>query len=389
MERKLQETYEKPPPGSFAEFALNQLRQYIEGRSKIDDDYYKHLVINTQSRTFEDANYVNSIGSKVVIRPLAETFEISAKKDVQLQRTVVWKDLPSASQDAMDTGDLPSGEIPESNEEAEAVDSPSGEMAVEAEADVPEDLPSGKRSRTEAKEEDVEMNEVKEEEPPQDDPNAQLAPEEEAPDFGGDVEIDDDGSETASQKMQRANRLLNSGILDRFANSSDEEDDAPRLGPRPRLAVPAMANFISSMLSEDKDFIDELLKADEERQQRRHEEGVMFTERQPREEVRYGEELEERKSQDIFSHTSTREFMEALRPETDDDENLSSAQSSLEHHLFAGRQNYQRLHSNKMSLLDPLEPEEKIKIEVRKPQRAEDPMTVEPEYDCALDKLGQ
>ena len=159
--------------GSFAEFALNQLRQYIEGRSKIDDDYYKHLVINTQSRTFEDANYVNSIGSKVVIRPLAETLEVSAKKDLQLQRTVVWKDLPSASQDAMDTGDLPTGEIPESKEEAEAVDSPSGEMTVEAEADVPEDLPSGKRSRTEAKEEDVEMDEVKEEEPPQDDPNAQ------------------------------------------------------------------------------------------------------------------------------------------------------------------------------------------------------------------------
>ena len=141
VERKLKETYEKPPPGSFAEFALNQRRQYIEGRSKIDDDYYKHLVINTQSRTFEDANYVNSIGSKVVIRPLAETLEFSAKKDLQLQRTVMWKDLPSASQDAMDTGDLPSGEIPESTEEAEAVDLPSGEMTVEAEADVPEDLP--------------------------------------------------------------------------------------------------------------------------------------------------------------------------------------------------------------------------------------------------------
>ena len=210
----------------------------------------------------------------------------------------------------------------------EAVDLPSGEMTVEAEADVPEDLPSGKRSRTEAKEEDVEMD-------------------------------------------------------------SDEEDEfAPRLGPRPRLAVPAMANFISSLLSEDREFIDELIKADEERQQRRHEEGVRFTERQPREEVRYGEELEERKAHDIFSHTSTREFMEALRPETE--ENLSSAQSSLEHHLFQGqaRQTYQLLHSNKMSLLDPLEPEEKIKIEVPKPQRTEDPMTVEPEYDCALDKLG-
>ena len=390
VERKLKETYEKPPPGSFAEFALNQLRQYIEARSKIDDDYYKHLVINTQSRTFEDANYVNSIGSKVVIRPLAETLEFSSKKDLQLQRTVVWKDLPSASQDAMDTGDLPSGEIPESNEEAEAVDLPSGEMTVEAQADVPEDLPSGKRSRTEAKEEDVEMDEVKEEEPPQDDPDAPLAPEGEAPDFEGDVEIDDDVSETTSEKMQRANRLLNSGILDKFANSSDEEDeDAPRLGPRPRLAPTAMANFIGSTLPEDREFIDELITAEEERRQRRHEEGVMFTEKQPKEEVRYGEELEERKEQDIFSHTSTREFMEALRPETD--ENLSSAQSSLERHLFhePARQTYQRLHSNKLSLLEPLEPEEKIKIEVPKPQRTEDPMTVEPPYDCALDKLGQ
>ena len=77
VERKLKETDEKPPPGSFAEFVLNQLRQYIEGRSTIDDDYYKHLVINTQSRTFEDANYVNSFGSKVVIRPLSETLEFS------------------------------------------------------------------------------------------------------------------------------------------------------------------------------------------------------------------------------------------------------------------------------------------------------------------------
>ena len=313
VERKLKETDEKPPPGSFAEFVLNQLRQYIEGRSTIDDDYYKHLVINTQSRTFEDANYVNSIGSKVVIRPLSETLEFSAKKDLQLQRTVMWKDLPSASQDAMDTGDLPSGEIPESTEEAEAVDLPSGEMTVEATADVPEDLPTGKRSRTEAKEEDVEMEEVKEEEePPQDDPDAQLAPEEEAPDFEGDVEIDDDVSETNSQKMQRANRLLNSGILDRFVNSSDEEDeDAPRLGQRPRLAPAAMANFIGSMLPEDRQFIDELLTAEEEKRQRRHEEGVMFTELEPKEEVRYGEELEERKQQDIFSHTSIHGGIEA------------------------------------------------------------------------------
>ena len=62
----------------------------------------------------------------------------------------------------MDTGDSPPGEIPESKEEAVAADSPSGEMAVAA-AEVLEDLPPGKRSRTEAKEEDVEMDAPEEE----------------------------------------------------------------------------------------------------------------------------------------------------------------------------------------------------------------------------------
>ena len=180
MERKLESTYvsEKPAPGTFAEFALNELRQYVEGRSELDDDFYKHLVINTQTCTFEDVNYVNSIGLKVVIRPLAETFEISAKEGLQLQRTVVFLDPASASQDAIATGDSPPGEIPEAKEEAVAADSPSGEMAVAAAAEVAEYLPPGKRSRTEAKEEDVEMDapeeEVKEETPQEDPQDAQM-----------------------------------------------------------------------------------------------------------------------------------------------------------------------------------------------------------------------
>ena len=133
VERKLQSTYEKPAPGTFAEFALKELKQYVESRSELHDNFYKHLVINTQTRTFEDVNYVNSIGSKVVIRPLAETFELSAKKDLQLQRTVVLLDPASASQDAMATGDPPPGEIPEAKEEAVAAEVilPEGEQAVE------------------------------------------------------------------------------------------------------------------------------------------------------------------------------------------------------------------------------------------------------------------
>ena len=91
------------------------------------------------------------------------SFEISATKDLQLQRTVVFLDPASASQDAMATGDSPPGEIPEAKEEAVPVDSPSGEMAVAAAAEVLEDLPPGKRSRTEAKEEDVEMDAPEEE----------------------------------------------------------------------------------------------------------------------------------------------------------------------------------------------------------------------------------
>ena len=229
-----------------------------------------------------------------------------------------------------------------------------------------------------------EEEEVKEETPQEDPQDAQMpATEEEAPDFG-DVDLDDDVSETSSQKMQRANLLMNSEILQRFAKSSDEEEGESRLGPRPRIANPAMARFISQFLSQDRDFLDAVIEADNERRQRQHEEGIQFTEIQPREEVRYGEELEERKAQDIFSHTSIRDFMEVLKHE-----NISSAQSSLELHLFAGRQNYQRLHSNKMSLLETLEPEPKVKIEIPKPQRTEDPVTVEPEYECALDKLGQ
>ena len=346
VDRKLESTYEKPAPGTFAGFALKELRQYAESRSDLHDDFYKRLVINTQTRTFEDVNYVNSIGSKVVIRPLAETFEISAKKDLQLQRTIVLLDPASASKDAMATGDSPPGEIPEAKQEAVAADSPSGEMAVAAAAaaEVPEDLPSGRRSRTEAKEEDVEMDapaeELKEETPQEDPQDAKMPAAKEAPDFG-DVDLDDDVSETSSQKMQRANLLMNSDVLQQYAYSSDEEEGESRLGPRPRIAHPAMARFISQFLQGDRDFLDAVLEADNERRQRRHEEGIPFTEIQPREEVRYGEELKERKAQDIFSHASTQDFTAALKPEAD--ENISSAQSSLELHLCDGREHYQRL----------------------------------------------
>ena len=68
--------------------------------------------------------------------------------------------------------------------------------------------------------------------------------------------------------------------------------------------------------------------------------------------------------------------------------------TTLNFTLWQQEKNYNRLHTNKISLLEdalakPLQPEPKIKIEIPKPEPCEDPMKVEPDYECALDKLGQ
>ena len=308
VERKLEQTYEKLVPGTFAEFAFRELKEYVGSRSELQDNFYKHLVINTQTRTFEDLNYVNSIGSKVVIRPLAETFELSIKKDQQLQRTMVQLDPASASQDANATGDSPPGEIPEAKEEDAAVDSPSGEMTVaEEKAEGPEYLPPRKKSRTEAEDEDVEMDAPgqPQEEPPQDYP---MNVTDDVPDFGG-GDLDDEQTETESVMMMRANLLVNSDVYQHFAD--EEEGEESSLGPRPRMTVPAKARFLRNFLRSDLREMDQLLEADRERRQRRHEEGIPFVDTEVKEEVRYGEELEERKAQDIFAQTSTAEIMAA------------------------------------------------------------------------------
>ena len=163
------------------------------------------------------------------------------KKDLQLQRTMVQVDPASASQDAIVTGDSPPGEIPEAKEEATAADSPSGEMAVVEEvAEVPEHLQPGKKSRTEAKDEDVEMDAPDEpqEEAPQDDPQDELMhATEDVPDFG-EIDLDDEQSETESVQMERANLLINSDVIQQYASSEDDEEEGGNLGPRPRKAHP-------------------------------------------------------------------------------------------------------------------------------------------------------
>ena len=161
IDQKLESTGEVFATGQFAEFCYDELKQYVEKRADLDDSFYKHLVINTQSRTFEDKNYVNTIGSKVVIKPVGEILELSVKKNKTLQRTMVQTQHAQDSSAMDESADLSSDKIPEESMEVETGDLPSGEIPESQVAEPTEDLPTGEISVVEAKEEDVEMEEAK------------------------------------------------------------------------------------------------------------------------------------------------------------------------------------------------------------------------------------
>ena len=225
---------------------------------------------------------MNTIGSKVVIRPLTETLELPIKKDQLLQWTMKHTDPAKASQDdfgdlpsgempvssgAVATGDLPPGEITEATEDLAVGDSPSGAMPqAEGQAEELAYLPSGKRSRTEAKEEeDVEtqdQGEQHQEEIPQDDPM-------DAPDYGAE-DIDDDGSETESVMMTIAIELLNFQLYEAIADEENIEGEPSNLEQWPRIAHPAMARFFHNMLGQDLREIDGLLRAETRMREERH-----------------------------------------------------------------------------------------------------------------------
>ena len=84
IDQKLESTKERFSPGQFAEFCYRELKAYVEGRNEVDDSFYQNLVTNTKSRTFEDETYVNTIGSKVVIKPIGEVVERLMKKEKTL-----------------------------------------------------------------------------------------------------------------------------------------------------------------------------------------------------------------------------------------------------------------------------------------------------------------
>ena len=245
INRKLESTREVFVPGQFAEFCFKELKKYVESRSDLDDSFYKHLVINTQSRTFEDANYVNTIGSKAVIKPVGEILELSVKKNKTLQRTMAQTKVEKDSSAMDESGDLPPGEMPEDSMEV---------------AEPTEDLPPGEISVEEAKQEDVEMEAQEEEEIPQDEQIQQE--QEEEPDYAE--------SEVSSTTMNRANELVNTQFFEEVAGYGSEDDEV-EVEQRPRIATPVMARFIKHFLHEDLHRIDYQIAAERQQRQRQQE----------------------------------------------------------------------------------------------------------------------
>ena len=403
IEQKLRSTGEVFVPGQFAEYCFNELKQYVNERAHLDDSFYKHLVINTQSRTFEDKNYVNTIGSKVVIKPVGEILELSVKKNKTLQRTMVQTQQAQDSSAMDESGDLSSDKIPEDSMEV---------------AEPAEDLPPGEISTGEAKEEDVEMEEAKEEEKevPQDEQDeAEVQPQlEEEPDFGDD-EQEYPESELSEGALLRVNELLNSRTYELVGMDDDEEEDEFQAeNPRPRIANRAQARFMHNMLREDHQRIDAMLererRAREESHQRSREQEQRLEEARAAENLppgetsatpasssgdlptgeipdvqieqekaeeqevtqeideeakMYQEELQCRKEMDIFAKTPTAQFMELLKPEAEDQ--ATASQKNFED-LFV-KENVTKTNRpfvNKIpEVLDrPLEPEPRVKIEV-------------------------
>ena len=421
----MESTGEVFAPGQFAEFCYNELKQYVEKRAHLGDSFYKHLVINTQSRTFEDTNYVNTIGSKVVIKPVGEILELSVKKNKTLQRTMVQPQHAQDSSAMEESGDSSSDKIPEDSMEV---------------AEPTEDLPPGEISVEEAKEEDVEMEEVKEdEEIPQDEQvqSEVQQDQEQEPDFGDD-EQEYPESELSEGALMRINELINSRTYELIGLDGEEENEEEMQlnNPRPRIANMVQARFMHNMLTEDHQRIDAMLArerialAEFHQRSREHEQRIEAAraaenlppgetsvvpgssgdlppgeipdvpiEQETKEEQEvtqekdeevkiYQEELQCRKDIDIFAQTPTAKFMELLKPESEEQAGNSFPENFEDLFVKEGIVKTNRPFQNKipMQLDRPLEPEPRVKVEVPKPEPKGKDQGAE-EYECALDGL--
>ena len=370
---------------------------------------------------------------------MGEILELSVQKNKTLQRTMV---QPQHAQDssAMDeSGDLSSDKIPEESMEVETGDLPSGEIPESNVAEPTEDLPPGEISVVEAKEEDVQMEEVKEdEEVPQDeqDKSEVQQEQEEEPDFGED-EQEYQESELSEGALLRLNELSNSRTYELIGLDGEEEDEEEMElnNPRPRIANRAQARCMHNMLREDHQRIDAMLererRAREEFHQRSREHEQRLEElraaenlppgetsavsrssgdlptgeipdvpieqetkeeqevtQEKDEEVKiFQEELQCRKDMDIFAQTPTAQFMELLKPESE--EQATASQRTFEDlFLSEGIVKTNRPFQNKipMQLDRPLEPEPKVKVEIPKPEPKGEDHSAE-DYECALDGL--
>ena len=367
----------------------------------------------------------------MVIKPVGEILELSVKKNKALQRTMVNPQHEQASSAMDESGDLPSGEISEESMEVETGDLPSGKIPESQVAEPTEDLPTGERSVGEAKEEDVEMKEAKDEEVPQDE-QAQQEQEEE-PDFGEEEEYAE--SELSEHALLRVNELLNSEIYDFYGHEEDSDDEIQRVNPRPRAASRAQARFIHHMLAEDsvrlentlareREIREEFHRRTREEEQRREQANAAgnlppgetpavpgspghsssgeipdvpieqetkeeqdVTQEKDEEVKIYQEELQGRKDIDIFAQSPTAQFMDLLKPETE--EQATSAQRNFEN-LFVqeGVVKTNRPFQNKIAMqIDrPLGAEPKVKVDIPKPEPKGEDHSAE-EYECALDGL--
>ena len=194
----------------------------------------------------------------MVIKPVGEMMELSVKEEKTLQRTMVIHQPEQASSTQDATGDLPSGKIPEASMEEVTGDLPSGKILELQVAEPTEDIPSGEISVEKAKEEDVEMEEVKEEEEniPQDE---QMQEDEEEPDYAE--------SELSEGAMLRANEIATSELIDIMPLESDED---AVLDPRPRIANRVMARFLNAMTHTELDRIDNMLQREREIREQYH-----------------------------------------------------------------------------------------------------------------------
>ena len=313
---------------------------------------------------------------------------------------------------AMDeSGDLSSDKIPEESMEVETGDLPSGEIPESKVAEPTEDLPTGEISVVEAKEEDVEMEEVKEdEEVPQDkqDQSEVQQEQEEEAEFRED-EQEYQERELSEGALLRVNEPVNSRTYELIGMDDEDEEEMELNYPRPRIANRAQARFLHNMLREDHQRIDAMLAR--ERRSREHEqrlEAARAAENLPtgeipdvpvkqekeqevtqeKDEVKiYQEELQCRKDMDIFAQTPTAQFMELLKPESE--EQATASQRNFEDlFLKEGIVKTNRPFQNKISMqIDrPLEPEPKVKVEIPKPEPKGEDHSAE-DYECALDGL--